>query len=261
VFHAFNRAIQGLVLFQGPADYDAFLRILKDVTDRIAVRLLAYVLMPTHWHFVLWPSEDGALSRFMHVLCSTHVQRWRLAKGSVGRGAVYQGRFKAVVVQTVCRYVERNPVRARLVERAEAWPWSSASPSAYAAGRPSLSPWPLEKPEDWLQLLNLPEPPTALRDVRAAIRRGLPFGTDDWRAATVKELGWRTGVRPRGRPRSRGGSHAEYRFCDRVASPTENRPGRFIARGGTDARCDPPAAGGRNTPPSGRRCCSAPPGR
>jgi hypothetical protein len=88
------------------------------------MRILAYCLMPNHWHFVLWPYDDGDLAAFMHRLTTTHVRRWHLHRHSVGAGHLYQGTFKSFPVQsdahllTVCRYVERNPVRARLVDRA-----------------------------------------------------------------------------------------------------------------------------------------------
>ena len=95
------------------------------------MRLLAYCVMPNHWHLVVWPHQDGALSRFMNWLTLTHTQRWHQHRHSVGEGHVYQGQFKSFPVETneyflvVCRYVERNAVRAGLVERAEQWRWSS----------------------------------------------------------------------------------------------------------------------------------------
>ena len=96
------------------------------------MRILAYCLMPNHWHFLLWPEWDDELSEFMHQMTTTHVRRWHKAHHSEGAGHVYQGPFKSFPVEdddhlyTVCRYVERNPVRAGLVGRAEDWVWSSA---------------------------------------------------------------------------------------------------------------------------------------
>lgn len=207
VFHVFNRAIQTLVLFHEPGDYDEFLRVVRDSADRYGVRILAYAVMPNHWHFILWPRDDIGLSSFMQWLTATHAKRWRGWRGNTGRGAVYQGRFKAVSIQRdehltrACRYVERNPLRAHLVERAEDWPWSSASELALGDGRPPLEPWPVPKPTNWFELLNLPEPPRELQEIREAIRRGRPFGDEDWRLRAVGRLGWRVGSRPPGRPR------------------------------------------------------------
>jgi len=116
-FHILNRAVQNTVIFHSPDDYRHFLGLVAQAAMRFRVRVLAYCIMPNHWHLVVWPETDDGLSRFMHWLTGTHAQRWRWAHGSQGRGAVYQGRFKAIAVQCdrhfliLCRYVERNPLR------------------------------------------------------------------------------------------------------------------------------------------------------
>ena len=84
---------------------------------------------------------------------ATYSRRWHLAHNTVGTGTIYQGRFKAIPVKddrhflTVCRYVERNPVRARLVSRVEDWEWSSASSVSRPSG-PFLHEWPVPRPGD-----------------------------------------------------------------------------------------------------------------
>jgi putative transposase len=206
VFHVLNRAVQGVTLFEAPADYELFCGILAEALRRFPVRLLAFVVMPNHWHLVVWPLDDTSLSLFMHWLTATHAAQWRSAKGTRGRGAVYQGRFKAIAVQhdrhlvRLCRYVERNPTRARLVPRAEYWPWSSAAPTATLPGRPNLSAWPMPKPENWLALLNVPEPARSLRDIRTAIKVGRHFGSASWRIRTARTLKWRSGLTMPGKP-------------------------------------------------------------
>ena len=135
VYHVLNRANARMTLFEDDGDYLAFQRVLAQACDRVGMRLLAYCVMPNHWHLVVWPRGDGDLSRFMNWLTLTHTQRWHRHRNSVGNGHVYQGRFKSFPIETseylltVCRYVERNPVRAGLVTRAEQWPWSSAASS------------------------------------------------------------------------------------------------------------------------------------
>ncbi len=131
VYHALNRATARLTLFRKPPDYDAFLRVLAQALDRHPTRLLAYCLMPTHWHLVLWPEHDGQLSALVRWLTLTHSVRGHTHYHSTGSGHVYQNRFKAFPIQedehllTVLRYVERNPLRAGLVARAQDWKWSS----------------------------------------------------------------------------------------------------------------------------------------
>ena len=90
------------------------------------------------------------------VACSPH---------SSGTGPVYQGRFKSFPVQTdehfltVARYVERNALRAKLVERAEKWQWSRAYRSGQHDAKlvDSLSPWPMERPQNWIEWINEPK--------------------------------------------------------------------------------------------------------
>ncbi|MGH7486737.1 MAG: transposase [bacterium] len=92
--------------------------MLAQACVRVSLQLLVYCVMPNHWHLVVWPRHDGDLSRFMNWLTLTHSQRWHQYRHTVGEGHVYQGRFKSFPVETndylltVCRYVERNPVRA-----------------------------------------------------------------------------------------------------------------------------------------------------
>ena len=87
--------------------------------------LLAYCIMPNHWHLIVWPRQDGELSRFVGWLTLTHTQPRHAHRHTRGNGHVYQGRFNSFPVQcdehflTACRYVERNALRANLVTRAE----------------------------------------------------------------------------------------------------------------------------------------------
>ena len=117
------------------------------------MRILAYTIMPNHWHLVLWPEGDDDLSNFMHWLTLAHTQRWHKAHGSVGTGPIYQGRFKSFPVETddhfwsVCRYVERNPLRANLVSLAQNWRWSSLWQWQNSQCDVSVSAWPLPCPE------------------------------------------------------------------------------------------------------------------
>jgi REP-associated tyrosine transposase len=114
VYHALNRANARLAIFADAGDFGAFERVLAEAVVRYDMRLLAYCVMPNHFHLVLWPRADGELSGFMRWLTMTHAQRWHAHRHSAGSGHLYQGRFKSFPVQsdghflTLCRYVERN---------------------------------------------------------------------------------------------------------------------------------------------------------
>ena len=205
VFHVMNRAARRLRLFDEDRDYQLFLICLSYGLDEVPVRLLAYCVMPNHFHLVVWPTESGQLGRFMQSVTATHSQRWHRARGSVGTGCVYQGRYRAVPVQQdehflkACRYVERNALRAKLVRRAEDWPWSSLSQRCRNSSAPLLTPWPIPQPANWLALMNESEPDRDVDAVRLATERGVGFGSEAWQKVTPGAL------RPRGRPRSQKG--------------------------------------------------------
>jgi putative transposase len=205
IFHVLNRAAKRAPLFEDPADYAAFERVLTSAATRVDVALFAYCLMPNHWHLVLSPRVDGALSRFMHWLTTTHARRWQTARGLDGNGAVYQGRFRAIPVDAdshflwVCRYVERNALRAGLVHRAEDWPWSSLSQRVRSRHVPWLAPWPVPAHEDWIEHVNLPQTHSEVQAFRRAMKDGQPYGGATWRDDIVARLGIRRHV-TRGRP-------------------------------------------------------------
>ena len=139
----------------------------------------------------------------------THTQRWHAHRHSSGTGPVYQGRFKSFPVQTdehfltVARYVERNALRAKLVERAEEWQWSSVYGSARHDAKLAdfLSPWPMERPQNWIEWINEPDKASELDDLRSSAQRGRPFGSEDWMINIAKKLGLEATMHSRGRPK------------------------------------------------------------
>ena len=207
VYHVLNRAAGRQRIFTEPADYAAFERILTAAQERLGMRILAYCIMPNHWHLVLWPSEDGAMPRFMARVTQIHTQRWHARNGSTGKGPLYQGRYKAFPVQadahflTLCRYVERNPLRAGLVQRAEDWRWSSMTRRGTATGGIEIASWPVPRPSDWLEWVNQPQTAAELAALRRSVVRGRPYGRDSWVEGTARRLRLDSTLRPRGRPR------------------------------------------------------------
>ena len=132
-YHVLNRANGRLRLFKKDADFEAFEQVLAEAHEREPLRILGYTLMGNHWHFVVWPKQrrPQQVSDFFRWLSVTHSQRFHAHHGTAGMGHVYQGRFKSFPIATdkhlltVLRYVERNPLRAGLVARAEDWRFGS----------------------------------------------------------------------------------------------------------------------------------------
>jgi putative transposase len=204
VLHVLNRAVRRDRLFHSDADYAAFEQVLAEALTRIPTRLLAFCVMPNHWHLVVWPTADE-IPRFMHWLTATHTRRWHIAHDSRGTGHVYQNRYHALPVQTdthlirVLRYVERNPLRAELVERAESWRWGSLWHRAHNRTDVPLSEWPLPEPADWVSLVNAPQTMSELREIQASVGKGIPVGTPPWTRDMASRFGIRLGSV--GRPR------------------------------------------------------------
>jgi len=208
VFHVMNRAAKRVRLFDSEDDYLAFVRLIAQVQSVIPLPILAYCVMPNHFHFIVRPSQDDELSAFMHRMTSIHARRWNVWRKTVGIGAVYQSRFKAFPVQTdhhflvVCRYVEQNPLRAGLVSRAEDWDWSSLTDRCKKRERVALASWPIPQPSDWVEFVNRVPGSADLAGVRRSIRRGMPFGATEWVSMAADRLNIKERGRPIGRPRS-----------------------------------------------------------
>ncbi len=205
-YHVINRGNAGATVFHTDDDYQAFLKALEHACVEVAMPVLGYCLMPNHYHLVLAPQADGDLSRWMQWALNAHVRRYH--KFHKTSGHLWQGRFKSFPIEedehllTVLRYVERNPVRANLVSRAELWPWSSAACWQLKATRPSfLATGPVERPSGWLKLVNKALTPTEAEAIHKCVNRGTPYGSADWVTSTANQLGLHSTLRPRGRPR------------------------------------------------------------
>jgi putative transposase len=217
IFHVINRGACGRLVFSDNAVYADFEQLLEEARRRFPLLILSYCLMPNHFHLVVWPQGDGQLSAFMKWLTGTFAQRIRAREGTSGAGAVFQGRFKAIPVQhgrhflALCRYVERNALRAGLVQRAELWRWSSLWQRHARAPTLAMDPWPIDQPTDWVEIVNAPDPHDELRGLRRAIARSQPYGEATWRAGQVERFG--LAKRGRGRPVLRQ-VPAAGTFCD-----------------------------------------------
>ncbi|MBI4599684.1 transposase [Candidatus Uhrbacteria bacterium] len=209
VYHVINRANARMQIFDTPRDYQLFEEILEQAKERIHVSIFSYCIMPNHWHLVLEPQKDGDLSKFMHWLTLTHTQRWHAQKNSIGSGHIYQGRYKAFPVQTdeyflwVCRYVERNPIRAGLVRNVDDWNWGSVWQREHGTTRQRklLDAWTTQPPRDYLKWLKEPEEDNVLKKIRSSVNRGQPFGDEEWSDAMIKAFNIQSTVTPRGRPK------------------------------------------------------------
>ena len=174
VYHVVNRARDGVTLFESARAYADFVDLVEETLILHPIRILAFCLMPNHWHFVLWPETAPAVRHFIGRLSQAHAIRFHLAKRTRGSGPIYVKRFEARPVETelgvhrVVRYVERNPCAAGLTPTPAAWPWSSAAePSPIR-----LADWPVPRPADWKSFVARQIESAELLRIRAALKVG-----------------------------------------------------------------------------------------
>ncbi len=96
-YHVINRGNGRTTVFHKAPDYEAFLSLLGEAKKRRSVKVFCFCLMPNHFHLVLEPAHQTALSQFMQWLLTTHVRRYHKHYGSSGH--VWQGRYKSFPVQ------------------------------------------------------------------------------------------------------------------------------------------------------------------
>jgi putative transposase len=128
--HITQRGNYGQDVFAGDADYLKYSQWLQEYSTRYGLSILAYCLMQNHVHFIAIPNREDSLSRTFNSTHMRYAQYFNKKMG--GKGHLWQGRFYSCILDephfiAALRYVERNPVRAKLVEKAWDWKWSSAA--------------------------------------------------------------------------------------------------------------------------------------
>lgn len=206
-YHVLNRANARLPIFFKEDDFEMFESILEDACLNYDMRLLAYCLMPNHFHLVLFPRNDGDLQKFMQWVTLTHTQRWHAKNGTTGTGHLYQGRYKSILTQNdehlfgLIRYVERNPLRANPVKNLNNWRFSSY----WRRNRGSdnhkriLSEWPIVMPSDYHSFIHEPMTLEELSNIRQSTQRGQLYGSDTWTDSMKIRFNIED-PKPRGRP-------------------------------------------------------------
>ena len=139
LYHVTSRGDRREAIYEDDADREAFLELLGEVCTRHNWVCYAYCLMSNHYHLLV-ETPDANLSRGMRQLNGVYTQAFNRRHGRGGH--VFQGRYKAILVDKeaylleLARYIVLNPVRARMVRAAEAWPWSSYRATVGVVGSP-----------------------------------------------------------------------------------------------------------------------------
>ncbi len=209
IYHTINRANARMQIFNEDKDYLLFEKVLREAKEKFNMRLLSYCVMPNHWHLALYPKKDGDLQIFMRWVSMTHTQRWHAQHKTAGSGHLYQGRYKSFIVQEdkyllqLFKYIELNPLRANLVQRAEDWKWSSLYKRGEGDEKQKglLDEWPIDMPKDYLDLINNPENKEELKLLRYCVKKGKPYGSDAWVNKMINRFNLGSTLRGQGRPK------------------------------------------------------------
>lgn len=207
--HVVQRGNRREDVFFTDADRRTYLSWLRDYADLYEVEILAYCLMTNHVHMIALPATADALNRMLKPLHMRYAQKVNRTHGWAGH--LWQGRFYSSALDdahlwAAVRYVERNPVRAGAVRRAEDHPWSSAAAHCGLRIDPVLTRDPawrrwVENIDDWSAWLAEGDEPERIDLLRRHLDRGLPCGSEDFVAGLESATGRSLRFRPRGRPR------------------------------------------------------------
>ncbi|MGE0313177.1 MAG: transposase [Lautropia sp.] len=214
-YHLIARGHDRQPVFRDDDDRRAFVRCLDAAAREAGFMIHAYVLMTNHVHLVGTPNEPDALARTMQGIGRSYVRRFNRRHGR--SGTLWEGRFRAALIDSdryllACmRYVESNPVRARITPTPDAWRWSSARHNLGLEVNPIVSAhsvyWglgntPFDREQAYRALFAAPVEPQADR-VMAGMLDGRPAADDAWLEALEERVGETLRAGPRGRPPKR----------------------------------------------------------
>jgi putative transposase len=210
--HVTQRGNRREQVFFADSDYYTYLNCLRDYAVRNRLDILAYCLMPNHVHLVVVPATEHALHRAMkplHMRYAQHFNRVRGLNGRVWQGRYFSAPLDETYVWNAIRYVELNPVRARLTARAENHSWSSAAGHCGLRVDSLLTSEPrwrhqVESIGNWSAWLGAGSATESLAVLRRNTAKGLPCGSPGFIQALERVTGRLIQQRPQGRPRKVG---------------------------------------------------------
>ena len=212
--HVTHRGVNRAAVFLDAEDFDRYRTLLGKALSREGVALHAYVLMGNHVHLLVSAERALAFSRAMCLLGQGYVPAFNRRHGRTG--TLWEGRFRSCLVDsegyllTAYRYIELNPVRAGMVERAEDYPWSSVRANLGVAGDPLVTPHAqfiamgtdIAERSSWYRAwLDQGVPPDDLDAFRTHAAQERAFGSTRFQAMVAATLNREVSVRRRGRPR------------------------------------------------------------
>jgi len=207
-YHVTQRGNGRQLIFRCDDDRLRYLAWIQHYSSQYQLSLLAYCLMDNHVHFIALPKRDEALAKTFSIAHMRYAQYFN--KQQQRSGHLWQGRFYSCLLDeayllAAMRYVERNPVRAKLVEQPWHWRWSSAAVhighSEGSIGLPAMSAVTEISDEAWKRFIETEDGEEDIRAIRQHTWTGRPLGTVSFVTQLSEALGRRLRALPRGRPR------------------------------------------------------------
>ena len=205
--HVTQRGNRRMPTFFHDQDYQAYISLMDEWCRKCHVEIWAYCLMPNHVHLIAIPETDEGLRQGIG---EAHRRYSRLINFREGwQGHLWQGRFFSFPMDenyllAVARYIEMNPVRARLVEEPESWKWSSARAHLAGVDDPLVKVSPLlEIVGDWRRFLFSDSEEEKVMDIRKHERTGRPLGSESF-VSTLEMVTERTLRRQKPGPKGGG---------------------------------------------------------
>lgn len=211
--HLIQRGNNRHVCFAAMEDYGAYVNWLKEYSIKYAVDIHAWVLMTNHVHLLCTPQRDGAVSLMMQSVGRRYVQYFNYQYQR--SGTLWEGRYKSCLVQAeqylieVYRYIEMNPVRAKMVKDPGEYAWSSYQVNALGKDSDLCTPHPeylrlgetkRERLENYQALLAYHVEGELLNEIRLGLNKGMAIGNDRFKEEVERLTGRRLTPRKVGRP-------------------------------------------------------------
>jgi putative transposase len=194
-------------IFETDKDRKQYLEWIEKYSQKYKVKILAYCLMSNHVHFVVIPVESDSLSKLFntaHMRYSHYYNKKKKAKGHLWQGRFYSCILGDEHLKTTARYVERNPVRAKIVKKAEQWAWSSAKANMdEGVGEISITGMRGYfdiSGKDWKDYIKEKDAVGFIDEIRKATNMSRAMGTEAFIGKLEKKLGVSLRLISQGRP-------------------------------------------------------------
>ena len=198
-------------IFSDDTDHKKYISILKEESKRYSLIILAYCLMPNHVHFIGVPEKEDSMAKvfkYAHMKYSQYYNKKMHASGHLFQGRFFSSVMDEIHTLACARYIERNPVRAKMVKKPCLYDWSSAKAHCRIKqfdelGVNRLFAYIEEKQKTWKDFIETPDSDDDVKEIREKTRKGRPLGTNTFVEKLEKKLVRFLKIKPKGRPKKK----------------------------------------------------------